>query len=352
MNHRVYKHQGDLKLESGEVLNKPEIAYHTYGKYDPAKNNVVWVCHALTANSDVFEWWPGLFGRADFYNPNDYYIVCANILGSCYGSTGPLSENPGTGKPYYHDFPLLTVRDLVKAHELLREHLGIEKIHTVIGGSLGGHQALEWLVEKPSLIDHGIILASNARHSAWGIAFNESQRMAIESDHSWKEKRNDAGLEGMRTARSVALLSYRNYETYRITQTDKDPELLDHYRARSYQRYQGQKLARRFNAFSYYSLSRTMDTHHIGRNRKSLNHALNSIKASVLCISLDTDILFPTREQAFIAEQVSKGKHTILRSVYGHDGFLLETEQIAAAIDGFYKQKKSGSFLPGFLYVN
>ncbi|WP_349290796.1 alpha/beta fold hydrolase [Anseongella ginsenosidimutans] len=127
-----------FELESGSHLPELEIAYHTWGDFDPEKNNVIWVCHALTANSNVAEWWPGLFGEDAYFNPRDHFIVCANIIGSCYGTTGPLSVNPASGLPYYGGFPAITVRDMVKAHRLLAKHLGIERIHTVLGGSLGG----------------------------------------------------------------------------------------------------------------------------------------------------------------------------------------------------------------------
>src|SRR5690606_25880391 len=153
-------------------------------------------------NATVTDWWEGLFGIGKLYNPEEYTIICANSLGGCYGSTGPLSVNPETGIPYYNDFPFLTNRDIVRAFDLLREHLGIKAIHTLIGGSLGGQQALEWSILVPKLSENLIIIASNAFHSPWGIAFNESQRMAISLDKTWGEKNEKAGLEGMKIART------------------------------------------------------------------------------------------------------------------------------------------------------
>ena len=193
----------NFPLERGATLLQPTFAYHTYG--DPSKP-VVWVCHALTANSDVFDWWSGLFGPDDLFNPRDYYIVCANILGSCYGTEGPLSIQPGTNTPYYHQFPIVTVRDMAAAHEALRQHLNIQKIHLLIGGSLGGQQAQEWVISQPNLVENLVLIATNARHSAWGIAFNESQRMAIAADTSWQESFEKAGDAGMRAARAMALM--------------------------------------------------------------------------------------------------------------------------------------------------
>ena len=337
MDPKYFKYKEGLILESGQLLEDVTIAYHTYGEYNPDKNNVIWVCHALTANSDVFDWWAGLFGEDDFFNPKEHFIVCANILGSCYGSTGPLSINSKIGKPLYHDFPQLTVRDLAAAHELLRLELGIEKIHTLIGSSLGGMQALEWAYNLNGHLDHLVFLASNAQHSPWGIAFNESQRMAIAVDPTWKESDESAGLEGMKTARSIALLSYRNYQTYQDTQSETDHDKLDNFKASSYQNYQGLKLANRFNAYSYWELSKIMDGHNIGRGRISPEKALNKINVKTLVIGVASDLLFPIAEQKFIAQHIPRAEYAEIDSLYGHDGFLLEQKQLTKVIQSFYK---------------
>ena len=176
-------------LESGEALAGARVAYRTWGRLSATRDNVVWVCHALTANADVLDWWPGLFGAGCFFDPADWFIVCANVLGSCYGSTSPLTPDPATKKARFQHFPLLTIRDLAAAHEALRRELGLARIHTLIGGSLGGQQALEWAVSQPEIIDHLVVIATNARHSAWGIAFNEAQRLAIEADATYHEGR-------------------------------------------------------------------------------------------------------------------------------------------------------------------
>jgi homoserine O-acetyltransferase len=340
VNPNCYIHKEGLQLESGKCLEELTIAYHTYGEYDPSRNNVIWVCHALTANSDVFDWWAGLFGENDFFNPKDYFIVCANFLGSCYGTTGPLSKNPENGQAYYHDFPQLTVRDLVAAHEILRKHLNINRIHMMIGSSLGGMQALEWAYLLNGKLDHLVVLASNAKHSPWGIAFNESQRMSIEVDPSWKESHDKAGLDGMRVARSIALLSYRTYATYDHSQQENEEGKTDDYRASSYQRYQGEKLARRFNAYSYWHLSKIMDSHDLGRNRGGLITALNEIKSSTLVIGVDSDQIFPIHEQKFIAEHIPQAQYLEIHSLYGHDGFLLEQEQLTTVLQSFLIENK------------
>ncbi len=335
---QIYHHRETFHLESGESLPDLEIAYNTYGNLNPEKNNVIWVCHALTANSDVFDWWKGLFGENCFYNPDEYFIVCANKIGSCYGSTGPLSIDPQTGKPWFHSFPELSIRDMVNAHELLRKHLGIEKIHTVIGGSTGGHQALEWTIMNKGLHNHLVCIANHAKASPWSIAFNQSQRLAIMADHSWKESHPDAGARGLIAARSIALLSYRNYQTYLETQSEDNNEKTSGFKAISYQTYQGEKLLKRFNTFSYIKLLNAMDSHNIGRKRGYIEEVLATINAKTLIISISSDYLFPVREQLFLSEHIPGAIFTGIESLYGHDGFLIETDKIAAAIHKFYNR--------------
>lgn len=327
-----------LGLESGETLHRPEVVYHTYGKLSPAKDNVVWICHALTANADAADWWDGLVGEGKFIDPTKYFIVCANVLGSCYGTTGPLSTNPQTFEPYYHTFPRITVKDMVEAHVLLRQHLGIERVHLAIAGSLGGHQLLEWLVREPSIFDQAVVIATSARHSPWGIAFNESQRLAIAQDPTWHNSNAEAGLNGLKVARSIAMLSYRSYDTYHLAQLDKSGKI-DDYRASSYQRYQGEKLAKRFNAFSYYTLSKAMDSHDISRGRGGeLTETLGTITTPLLAVSITSDLLFPPFEQEFIARNVQNGIHKNITSIYGHDGFLLEFEALSELLEEFVQE--------------
>jgi homoserine O-acetyltransferase len=331
----TFSHPESFTLEAGGALPGFQLHYSTYGTLSPARDNVVWVCHALTANAEPQDWWAGLFGAGNLYDPARHFVVCANMLGSCYGSTGPLSVNPRTNEPFFHDFPVLTNRDIARSFDLLRQHLGIEQIHTLIGGSLGGQQALEWAIMRPGIVQHLVQVASNARHSPWGIAFNESQRQAIEHDATWAERSPTAGLNGMRTARSIALLSYRHYRTYAATQQEPSDEKIDDFRASSYQRYQGEKLARRFNAFSYWTLSKAMDSHHVGRGRGSIEEVLRGIGARCLFVGIDTDLLFPPAEQQWLAQQIPNARCVLLTSTYGHDGFLVEIDQLTQAIRRF-----------------
>jgi len=336
MSQEIFSYPHSFQLECGQILPHLEVTYHTYGKINPEKNNVIWVCHALTANSNVVEWWPGLFGTNCFFNPTEHFIVCANILGSCYGTTGPLSTNPEIQATYYQNFPLVSIRDMVQAHELLRQHLGITDIHTVMGGSLGGQQAMEWAILKPQLFQNLVLLATNAFHSPWGIAFNEAQRMAIRADETFARNIPAGGLNGLRAARAMALLSYRHYQAYGQTQREDDLGKTDHFKASSYQNYQGDKLMKRFNAYSYYSLSKSMDSHQVGRHRTSVEQALAEITARTLVIGISTDILFPVTEQRFLAQSINQATYKEIDSLYGHDGFLIETAKLSQLMEEFY----------------
>lgn len=323
-----------FQLESGEQIENLEIGFHISGKLNSAKDNVVWVCHALTANSDVFSWWDGLFGPNKFFNPDEHFIVCVNSLGSCYGTTGP--KSPGINKrPLLDQFPFVTTRDMARINEEIRLVLNIEKVSLLIGASLGGQQAIEWSVISPNVHEKIILIATNARHSAYGIAFNESQRLAIFSDSTYGNDRIEGGRQGLIAARSIAMLSYRTYQSYCKTQTNPGDHVTEAFLASSYQNYQGQKLADRFCAYSYVTLSRAMDAHNVGRNRESVELALSSIKARTLVIGIESDQLFPTEEQKFLARHIKNACYTEIRSKYGHDGFLIETDQIEALINHF-----------------
>ena len=345
MSTEIYKYKMPFKLESGQQLQELEIGFNTYGSLNKNRDNVVWVCHALTANSDVFDWWKGLFGENDYFNPNGYFIVCANILGSSYGSSNPLSVNPVTGSPYYLSFPQFTVRDIVKAHQLLAGHLQINHIEILLGGSLGGQQAVEWAIMEPAFIKNLILIATNAKHSPWGIAFNESQRLAISADRTFYAGTPNGGHKGLKAARSIALLSYRNYKTYGITQQEEKDSLVDDYKASSYQNYQGQKLVNRFNAYSYWYLSKSMDSHNVGRGRHGVEKALSLITARTLVIGIKSDVLFPIEEQEYLFRHIPKSAFAALDSFYGHDGFLIETEALTNIITSFFKTDVKGKII-------
>ncbi len=330
---KYFEHTKPFTLECGGALNRLTIAYQTYGKLNAAKSNVVWVCHALTANALAEEWWPGLIGANCAINPDEYFIVCANIIGSCYGTTGPLSTNTETGKPYYHDFPFITIRDMVQAHQLLCRHLQIENIYLLIGGSMGGYQALEWCCMEPKRIKNLFLIATSTRESAWGIAIHTAQRLAIESDSSWSEDKETAGQKGLKTARAIGMVTYRSFETYATTQTESDHDIVDSFRASSYIHYQGQKLVNRFNAFSYWTLTKAMDSHNIARNRaETVEIVLQQLPQKTLIIGISSDILCPATEMKKMAECMPAATYVEIYSLYGHDGFLIETKKIESAI--------------------
>ena len=337
-NDHTFHHQQDFALESGGSLPGFQLKYTTLGKLNADRSNAVWICHALTGSSDFTDWWSGLFDEGRFFDPNRYFIICANVLGGCYGSTGPLSLNPKTGKPYYHTFPSVTNRDVIQAFDLLRQELRLETVHTLIGGSLGGQQVLEWAIYQPDVFQHIIPIGTNASHSPWGIAFNEAQRMAIEADPTWKENHQRAGVEGLKAARAIGMLSYRYYNTYNETQAEKNNETLEEFRAATYQRYQGQKLANRFNAFTYWRLSTMMDSHNVGRNRPGIVEALRKIKARTLVVGIDSDILFPLHEQKLLVDNIPHARLEVMSSLYGHDGFLVEFEQLSSHIKKFFAE--------------
>ena len=327
----MYPHP--FQLDSGASLPGFTLAYHTFGTLNDAKDNVVWVVHALTGSSNPMEWWPGVVGPGCVIDPEKHFIICANCLGSPYGSTCALSLNNASGLPYYHDFPLITNRDIANSFELLRMHLNIERIRLLAGASLGGQQALEWSVIAPGVFDHQLLIATNAKHSPWGIGFNESQRLAIQADQTWKQRQDDAGQAGLLAARSIALLSYRSAQGYNKTQQD-DEEKLDNFRVQSYQRYQGEKLVSRFNAFSYWTLSKAMDSHNIGRNRGGIESALSSIRAKTTILGIETDILFPLEEQQLLYRYIPNARLDVIHSDLGHDGFLTESRKVTQVIRG------------------
>lgn len=304
-----------LLLASGQELENIKICYTTYGRMNATKSNVVWVFHALTANSNPVEWWPGLIGENEVINPEKHFIICANMLGSCYGTTGPKNMQ----------FPQITISDMVALHRILCSHLEIDQIYLGIGGSMGGQQLLEWAVQEPSMFTHIVPMATNAVHSAWGIAFNEAQRMALENIDS---------ARGIETARAIAMLSYRHYDGYEARQTDVD-ERWNGFSAASYQRYQGEKLRKRFTLPSYYYLSQAMDSHHLGRHYVSIESALSRIQSRALVIGLDTDILFPPQEQALLAKHIPNAELAIIPTLFGHDGFLVEAQKITNLINTF-----------------
>jgi len=311
-------------LESGEEISGLNIAYHTAGTLNKSRSNVVWVFHALTANSNVMEWWSGVFGTGQTFNPEEHFIICANVLGSPYGTSAPQGLS----------FPQFTVRDVVSAHLELAEYLNIQHIQTAVGGSFGGAQALEFAYSFSGKIENLVLVASSAKESAWGIAVHESQRLAIESDPTFGEP--GGGEFGMKAARSAALLTYRTSDAFIATQTDQE-EKTDDYAAASYIQYQGNKFVKRFNALSYYYLSKCLDSHDIGRARGGQEYALSKIQIPTLVLGITSDGLIPVQLQRFLAEYLPNATYREIDSEYGHDGFLVESIKISQEIQGFLK---------------
>lgn len=337
--YKEYNYNNDFKLESGYIFKGITISYHTYGELNESCDNVIWVCHALTANSDVADWWPNTVSEGRFLDPSRYFIVCANFLGSQYGTTGALSIDKNSGEPYFDNFPLVTVRDMVNAHIVLAKHLGIKSLFALMGSSLGGFQAMEWAIMEPDFCKKLILIATASRAMPWVTALNESQRMAIMCDSTYGEKHPRAGEKGLKTARSIALLSYRGQQAYDLTQTEiEDVDKVNGFRASSYQRHQGNKLAARFSAYTYYSITCSLDTHNVGRGRLSRELALGMIKADCCVITVSSDILFPPSEHKYMVEHIEGAYYSEIDSIFGHDGFLVESDKLNSIILKHYNK--------------
>lgn len=331
---KIYEYNHPFKLESGETLPSLRIAYHTYGNLSAGKDNAVWVCHALTANSDVADWWPHTVEDGRFLDPKKWFVVCANIIGSCYGSTGPLSIDDSTGQPYYASFPKITIRDMVNAHIILADALGLSEINTLVGSSVGGFQALEWAVMQPERFRRMILIATAAKASPWSIALDETQRMAILADSTYGAPSPDAGMAGLATARAIGLLSYRGPWGYNATQQDPATDSIPTtHRACTYQQYQGEKLCRRYNAYSYMTILDAFDTHDVGRGRGGVENALARIKADTTVVGITTDIIFLPEEMRQLTGMIPGAEYHEIQSEFGHDGFLVEHQQLNSILN-------------------
>ncbi len=330
MNHHthIHTHKETFQLECGKTLPGIDIGYTLYGPIE-AGRPLVWVFQAMTGNSDAASWWVELIGPGKAIDTERHTVVCANVLGSCYGSTGASSINPATGKPWLNTFPIITIRDMVEAHEILRKHLGITRIDLAIGGSLGACQGLEWVIMNPGLISNLVFIAASARTSPWVKAFGEAQRMALMADPTFTNGNPEGGREGLKAARAIGMISYRSFEAFEKTQYDPENNAFDHFNACSYLQYQGQKLVNRFSPHVYYTTTKSLDSHDVGRHRGGVAKTLATIKdTSVHCISISTDILFPASEVAEVAAMIPGATHHTIESLYGHDGFLVKNERL------------------------
>lgn len=320
-----------LLLEGGGVLSTVEFEWWSSSELGDNKP-IIWILHALTANQRPNEWWPELVGPNRCFDTNRYTVFCANMLGSCFGTTGPHSINPATNQIYGNAFPTLTIKDQAAAFLALAETLKLNTIHSLVGASIGGQQALEVALNLQDKIERLVLISTNAIHSPWGIAFNESQRMAIELS----SERN--AQKGLALARSIAMLSYRSYALYSTNQK-RTKEQFDKHRAASYQRYQGEKLQNRFDAWSYWHLTKAMDSHDISRNRETLEAALEQIKADTLIIGAETDLLFPFSEQEFLHQHIPNSALVRVASSYGHDTFLAKQKALSEPIQTFINRE-------------
>ncbi len=320
---------GTFHFEAGGSLEGLEIAFHTSKEEYNGTDKVIWICHARTADSNPEDWRPQLVGPGKFFDTGKYFIACVNMLGSAYGSSGPASINPSTGKPYSNDFSKVTFRDMIRTSIEVRKHLGVNKIDLLIGSSIGGFQAAEWAIMEPDVISHLALMATDVRESAWLAAQVEAQRMALEADPTFREAASlDGGKAGLKCARAQALIEYRCYEGYCKTQSEADVDTMFSGRAASYERYQGEKLAKRFDAYSYWSLCNALDSHNVGRFRGGVDAALSTVKADTIVVAIDTDGLFPKDAIYEWGPKIPGAKLYTISSQFGHDGFLLEYDQL------------------------
>jgi len=328
---------GRFDLESGGSLPGIQIAFRTWGRLSPDGDNAVVVCHAFTGSADVDRWWTRMFGPGRALDPDRDFVVCANILGSCYGTTGPASIDPSTGRPWLGSFPAITLRDMVRAQGELALALGIRSVRSVMGGSLGGMQVLEWALLYPDLVQSIVPIASSARHSAWAIGLSEAQRQAISADPRWGGGSYDPAdppAAGLAAARMMAMCTYRGWESFeeRYSRRSQDVDL---FAIESYLRYQGQQLVDRFDAATYHALTRAMDTHDVARGRGDFEEVLRSIRQPALVVTIDTDVLYPPEEQRVMARHMPAARLTRLESPHGHDGFLIHVDELSAMVAEF-----------------
>lgn len=331
--------KSDFVTESGFRFTNPPVAYKSWGTLNKDRDNVILICHALTGHAAADEWFSGIFGTGNICDPETDFIICINVPGSCYGSVGPWSENPASGEPYRSGFPEITIRDMVRFQQLLLNQLEINGVKTVIGGSLGGMQALEFAL-MDSRIQSAVMIAMGKEHSPWAIGISHAQRSAIAADAKWNNgnyEYDDGPSNGLAAARMMAMITYRTPDNYSGKFGRFPQENSELFQVESYLDYQGKKLADRFDAHSYMILTKAMDTHDISYNRSHFDEVLKRVEIPVQVIGIDSDLLYPTREQKELAALLPNGRYHEIQSVYGHDAFLIEFDQLKNIVKPFTK---------------
>ena len=347
----------DLKLETGDILKTPTIAYETYGKLNKEKSNVILICHALTGDAHAAGWhegdkkpgwWNIIIGPEKPLDTNKYFIICSNVIGSCKGSTGPSSINPDTGKPYALDFPIITITDMVNAQKKLLDHLGISQLFAVVGGSMGGMQVLQWTIISPDMIRNAIMIASGAYSTPQQIAFNAVERRAITEDPNWNKGNyydKEKPEQGLSVARMIGHITYLSnesmYEKFGRRLQDKNDfsyDFSNEFQVESYLEYQGASFTKKFDANSYLYMTKALDYYDV-RVNNSLEEAFKNIKSKMLIMSITSDWLYPNDHMEEIVRALRANNVNVsyskLNSEYGHDAFLIENGQMNYILSNF-----------------
>ncbi len=341
---------GVTSLSGGSHLPEVEVAYEQYGLLSAYGDNAILACHALTGSARAAGdqgWWDPLIGPGMAFDTSKFAVFCPNILGSCYGTTGPASEDILRGRPYGPRFPRISVGDMVKVQHRLLEHLGVRSLVTVAGGSLGGLQVLEWAAQAPAMVRSIMPIATGLAHSAWNIAFNEAARQAIRQDPDFHggdyHARGTVPGAGLALARMIAMISYRSAASFdgrfgrNAPATDEDHE--GRYDVESYLHYQGKKLVERFDANCYLRITEAMDDFDVGQGRGGAAQALKRFSGPALVLAIDSDVLYPPWQQQQIVEVLrANGNHVTygeIHSPHGHDAFLMEWDQMESHIRAF-----------------
>jgi len=347
----------ELQLESGEKLATVTVAYETYGALNTNKTNAVLVCHALSGDAHVSGetgWWSNLVGEGKPIDTAKYFVVCSNVLGGCRGSTGPSSVNPQSGQPYGLGFPLVSIKDFVDAQRLLIDHLGIQTLLAVVGGSMGGMQVLQWMVSYPDRIRSAIPIATTMKHSPQQIAFNEVGRQAIMADHNWNNGNYYGGSapeRGLAVARMVGHITYMSDVSMaekfgrRRKNLERPFKFGTDFEVEGYLRYRGDNFVKRFDANSYLYITKAIDYFNI-LNGKNPSEIFKDLKAKVLVLAFKSDWLYPTYQSREIVKACKlAGVDTTyceITSTYGHDAFLLEVEEETHLIKHFLQTVSNG----------